>query len=213
MVAGIDLPAYFATTTSLGTAVRELVRSASPCHIIPLGVPCLGAEIRATQTLIRRKQHVFTRHLQQVRKADLDWLRPARRAGAGRRPSGSPLQVQVVRGLLALIAVLALLPLAACGAPTSVNVDASTVIIDVRTPAEYSAGHLESATLLDLNSGQFQESLGRLDPDTSYLVYCRSGNRSGQAVAMMAAAGFSNVTDLGAISDASKATGLEIVTG
>ncbi|NLH70838.1 MAG: rhodanese-like domain-containing protein [Brooklawnia sp.] len=120
--------------------------------------------------------------------------------------------MQVVRGLLALIAVLALLPVAAC-APASVSIDASTVVIDVRTPAEYSAGHLESATLLDLNSGQFQEALSQLDPDTRYAVYCRSGNRSGQAVAMMAAAGFSDVTDLGAIGDASRATGLEIVTG
>ena len=40
-----------------------------------------------------------------------------------------------------------------------------------------------------------------------------SGNRSGQAAALMEKAGFTKVTDLGAIGDAAEATGLAVVTG
>ena len=87
------------------------------------------------------------------------------------------------------------------------------MIIDVRTPAEYTEGHLDGAILLDLNGGQFAQELPNLDPQASYLVYCRSGNRSGQAAAMMEDAGFESVSDLGSLQQAAEATGVEIVTG
>lgn len=86
------------------------------------------------------------------------------------------------------------------------------VIVDVRSPSEYEAGHLNGAVLLDLNAGQFAAELPTLDPEAEYLVYCRSGNRSGQAVAMMEGEGFVNVTDLGSMENASEITGIEIVT-
>lgn len=86
-------------------------------------------------------------------------------------------------------------------------------MIDVRTPGEYAGGHLEGAVLLDLNSGAFAAAIPSLEPDAEYVVYCRSGNRSGQAVAMMEQAGFANVTDLGGVGDAAAATGLPIVSG
>lgn len=87
-----------------------------------------------------------------------------------------------------------------------------TVVIDVRTPEEYDAGHLEGATLLDLNGGEFAAALPTLDPQAQYVVYCRSGNRSGQAVKMMEDAGFTSVTNLGSVEAASSSTGLPIVT-
>ncbi len=87
-----------------------------------------------------------------------------------------------------------------------------TVVIDVRTPEEYDAGHLEGATLLDLNGGEFAAALPTLDPQAQYVVYCRSGNRSGQAVKMMEDAGFTSVTNLGSVEEASSSTGLPIVT-
>lgn len=90
---------------------------------------------------------------------------------------------------------------------------ADAVIIDVRTPAEYAEGHLDGAILLDLNGGQFAQELPNLAPQASYLVYCRSGNRSGQAAAMMEDAGFDSVSDLGSLQQAAEATGVEIVTG
>lgn len=122
--------------------------------------------------------------------------------------------MRVTRLLLALMGALALLlPLSACTAPEPVAVDSSTVVLDVRTPEEYAAGHLKGAKLLDLTSGEFEAALPSLDAAATYVVYCRSGNRSGQAVALMEKAGFTAVTDLGAMGDAAKSTGLAIVTG
>ncbi len=122
--------------------------------------------------------------------------------------------MRVTRLLLALMGTLALLlPMSACAAPASVPVDTNTVVLDVRTPDEYAAGHLEGAKLLDLNSGEFEAALPDLDPNASYAVYCRSGNRSAKAVALMTKAGFANVKDLGAMNDAAKSTGLAVVTG
>ena len=96
-------------------------------------------------------------------------------------------------------------------AGASVVVTAETVIVDVRTPDEYADGHLEGAELLDLTGGDFAAALPSLDPNAEYVVYCRSGNRSGQAVAMMEDAGFTNVTNLGSLSEAAAATGITVV--
>lgn len=85
------------------------------------------------------------------------------------------------------------------------------VIIDVRTPEEYAEGHLEGALNLDLNSGQFEAAIPDLDPDQAYLIYCRSGNRSGQAQTLLHDAGFASVVDLGSLQDAAGETGLPIV--
>lgn len=97
------------------------------------------------------------------------------------------------------------------GAPT-VSLTESTIVLDVRTPEEYAAGHLDGAVLLDLNSGAFANALPDLDPSAEYLVYCRSGNRSAQAVTMMVQRSFDSVVDLGAMGDAAAATGLAVVT-
>ena len=118
------------------------------------------------------------------------------------------------RLLPALAGALALtLTLAGCsaGAVESVAVTDETVIIDVRTPSEYADGHLDGAVSADLNGGRLAAALPTLDPDAEYLVYCASGNRSSQAVRMMADAGMTDVTDLGSVSQASDATSLPIV--
>lgn len=74
--------------------------------------------------------------------------------------------------------------------------DPSISVIDVRTPAEFAEGHLTGATLMDFRDANFQQQLGTLDPNGRYLIYCRSGNRSGQAVEMMKTLGFTDVADL-----------------
>ena len=86
------------------------------------------------------------------------------------------------------------------------------IIIDTRTPAEFAEGHLRGARLIDFNGGAVEAAIPRLDPTATYLLYCRSGNRSGQAAALMAAAGFESATNLGTLAEASEATGLDIVT-
>ena len=59
------------------------------------------------------------------------------------------------------------------------------VVLDVRTDREFNAGHIEGAQQLDFFGDDFANKLEELPKDKSYLVYCASGNRSGQAVNMM----------------------------
>jgi rhodanese-related sulfurtransferase len=56
------------------------------------------------------------------------------------------------------------------------------VIIDVRTPEEFADGHIENAINLDYYSETFRDELNKLDKGKKYLIYCRSGNRSGKAL-------------------------------
>ncbi len=116
--------------------------------------------------------------------------------------------------ILAVVALL--LGLGACSAPTggtdagAASPPSDAVLIDVRTASEYAEGHLEGARLLDVTDGELQQALPDLDPAATYLVYCRSGNRASQAKALMEDAGFTDVTNLGSLNDASKATGLSV---
>jgi rhodanese-related sulfurtransferase len=57
----------------------------------------------------------------------------------------------------------------------------NTVILDVRTPAEYATGHLKDAVLIDLNSKEFDQKVKGLDKDKTYLVHCAVGMRSEKA--------------------------------
>jgi rhodanese-related sulfurtransferase len=86
-------------------------------------------------------------------------------------------------------------------ASEAVKVLASRVVIDVRSPAEVAEGAITGATVLDFNAGEFEAKIGDFDRNAAYLVYCRSGNRSGQAVAIMKELGFTDVIDAGAFSD------------
>ncbi len=120
----------------------------------------------------------------------------------------------MIRTIIAAAAGLALVgTLTACSSASAepVEVGPNTIVLDVRTPEETSAGYLEGAQLLDFNGGEFAAALPTLDPDAEYLVYCRSGNRAGQAIAMMQQQGFENVTNLGSLEQAASATGLPVV--
>ena len=74
--------------------------------------------------------------------------------------------------------------------------DENFVIIDVRTPEEYAGGHIEKAINLDYYSETFEDELNQLDKDKTYLIYCRSGNRSGKALDVMAEFGFREVYNM-----------------
>jgi rhodanese-related sulfurtransferase len=102
-----------------------------------------------------------------------------------------------------LVALLALLVpgLAGCSQDSPpADSSAYTAIIDVRTPAEFSSGHVEGAVNYDVQSPQFAAQIATLDADGEYLVYCRSGNRSQAAAAQMEAAGLT-VTDGGGLDE------------
>jgi len=101
----------------------------------------------------------------------------------------------------------------ACASPAEpAALDASTVVIDVRTPAEFAGGHLEGAINLDVQSPDFDALVSQLDPSASYYVYCRSGNRSGQAIDRMTSLGFTDLTNGGSVESASSSTGIPVVT-
>lgn len=70
------------------------------------------------------------------------------------------------------------------------------VVLDVRTPEEFASGHLDGAVMIDFHRADFKEQLAELDRDVPYLLYCRSGNRSGQTRALMADLGFADVADV-----------------
>ncbi len=70
------------------------------------------------------------------------------------------------------------------------------VLLDVRTPEEFADGHVDGATLIDFYGADFADQLAELDRDASYVVYCRSGNRSGQTVDLMQQLGFTDVQDV-----------------
>jgi rhodanese-related sulfurtransferase len=99
--------------------------------------------------------------------------------------------------------------LTACAEP--VDMTAVTAVIDVRTAEEFASGHLEGALNIDVQGMDFAAQISELDPNGTYVVYCRSGNRSGQAIEQMKALGFKNLTNGGAVANASSLTGLPIV--
>ena len=69
------------------------------------------------------------------------------------------------------------------------------VLIDVRTAGEFTSGSIPGAKNIDIMSADFQKQIASLDRSKDYFLFCRSGNRSGQACSVMAAKGF-NVYNL-----------------
>lgn len=74
--------------------------------------------------------------------------------------------------------------------------NSSFVILDVRTPEEFEAGFIERAVNLDFYSKDIEEKISRLDKNKIYLLYCRSGNRSGKFLNFMQQAGISKAYHL-----------------
>lgn len=90
---------------------------------------------------------------------------------------------------------------------------ADLVLLDVRTPEEFAEGHLEGAVLIDFYDADFAEQLAALDPTVAYLVYCRSGNRSGQAMSVMDDLQFTSAVNVDGGIIAWAAAGLPITGG
>lgn len=87
------------------------------------------------------------------------------------------------------------------------------VILDVRTQEEFDEAHIEGAVMLDFYRDDFAEELAKFDPDVSYVLYCRSGNRSSEARALMADLGFSSVEDIDSGIVGWQEAGLPLVAG
>lgn len=84
------------------------------------------------------------------------------------------------------------------------------VILDVRTPEEYAAGHVAGSVNIDFYAADFAQQLDLLPKDAPYVVYCRSGNRSGSTMPIMEELGFTEVWDVDGGIVAWNAAGLPI---
>ncbi len=73
------------------------------------------------------------------------------------------------------------------------------LLIDVRTPEEFAAGHIAGAINIPVESIAMR--LDEIPEDEKIVVYCRSGNRSGQAAAILKDADYPQIYDLGGIID------------
>lgn len=82
------------------------------------------------------------------------------------------------------------------GAEARQLVQTGARLVDVRTPGEFAAGHIEGA--INIPVQELEGRLNELQPkDRAVVLYCRSGHRSGNAARMLKSAGFSAVHDLG----------------
>ena len=69
-------------------------------------------------------------------------------------------------------------------------------LIDVRTPSEFSGGHLDGAVNINFNDASFDTQIGQLDKSKPVFIYCQAGGRSGKAYKKMKAMGFEKVYDM-----------------
>jgi len=74
--------------------------------------------------------------------------------------------------------------------------DENTRIIDVRTYKEFHGGHIENAEVIDFYARDFIHNLKQLDKYKTYLLYCRSGNRSGKTLRLMKKLGFKSAYNM-----------------
>ena len=94
---------------------------------------------------------------------------------------------------------------------TAGTIGDQSVIIDVRTLEEWNAGHLATAQHLQLDSVAELIETVVADKGQQVYLYCRSGNRSGQAKIIMVSLGYTNVTNAGGLGNASELLEIEII--
>ena len=119
-----------------------------------------------------------------------------------------------MKKFLALFALVSVLFVAGCSSSAGAiqDVDPQTwlqsvsqsgvTIVDVRTPEEFAAGHIEGAINANVEGPSFTTDIAGLDKAGTYALYCHSGRRSALAADQMSQAGFSKVINLkGGITD------------
>ena len=74
--------------------------------------------------------------------------------------------------------------------------EAGVITLDVRTPGEFSQGHISGAINIDVEAGTFDNAVSKLDKSKSYAVYCHTGRRSGIATGEMKKLGFVHLFNL-----------------
>ena len=135
------------------------------------------------------------------------------------------LDTPLIKRALVAVALLGTLLLAACSSSSSAiqavdpqaflttAAQPGVTVIDVRTPEEFAAGHLDGAVNMNVEGPDFDARIATLDTAGTVAVYCRSGRRSAAAADRMAGAGFTTIVNLdGGLADL-QAAGGRIVSG
>ena len=121
-------------------------------------------------------------------------------------------------------ALVLVLGLAACSGATAVVesvdpdaaaalLDGDAALLDIRTPEEYSEVRIDGATNIDFSAPDFADRLAGLDPDQTYVIYCRSGNRTTAALEVFADLGFTSVHAVEGGIEAWESAGLAVLRG
>jgi len=85
------------------------------------------------------------------------------------------------------------------------------VILDIRTPGEYQSGHIENSIMIDFYSKIFAEEVNRLDKGKTYLIHCRSGNRSTRSMELFKKLQFQKIFHLSSGINGWNSEGLPLV--
>ncbi len=91
------------------------------------------------------------------------------------------------------------------------NGDDEFAILDIRTPGEFQSGHLAKSIPIDFYSQTFADQLNRLDKTKTYLVYCRTGNRSTKSLELFKKLKFQKVYHMASGISAWKSEGFTVV--
>ncbi len=73
----------------------------------------------------------------------------------------------------------------------------NAILVDVRTPEEYEAGHLENAININWYDADFTDQIGELGKDKTFYLYCKLGGRSAKAAGKLESLGYETVDLLG----------------
>ena len=117
--------------------------------------------------------------------------------------------VKIFSGMALMVSML--FATTACSTTEAVDMGTVTSVIDVRSPEEYNAGHLEGALLIPVEVGDFVGSISELDREGNYIIYCRTGRRADVAIQQMTELGFKNMTNLGSLENAAAVTQIPVV--
>ena len=135
------------------------------------------------------------------------------------------LDTPLIKRALVAVTLVGTLLLAACSSSSSAiqTVDPQAflttaaqpgvTVVDVRTPDEYAAGHLEGAVNMNVEGPDFSTQIATLSKSGTVAVYCHSGRRSAIAADQLASSGFTSIVNLkGGIADLQAASGVIVAS-
>jgi phage shock protein E len=74
--------------------------------------------------------------------------------------------------------------------------DGKVVVLDVRRPEEFQAGHIGGAVNVDFQNAKFAEEAAKLDKGKTYVVHCQGGGRSTKSLEVLKKLGFKSIVHL-----------------